>query len=152
MDSRAILQVSTSSGSRISLDGVWESGCAFDQGRYLSETFSFSANSLVIDIRMFEGKNCQEISGTDQVSIEFTVEESFEVFFEERRRMANKVTGTQTVRSKGKSARFKQTFFIDDQGGELKFYHGRFQDDGGTETSDGFPTQIIPVAMTRSSA
>jgi hypothetical protein len=118
----------------------------------LSETFSFSGDSLVIDIRMFQDENCQEIIGTDQVSIEFTVEGTFELFVEERQGIANKVTGTQTIRSKGKSTRFKQTFFIDDQAGELRFYHGRFQDDGGTETSDGFPAQIIPVAMTRSSA
>lgn len=141
--------VRTSSDREILLDGTWKSGCASDLGRNLSEVFVFSDMTLVIDIEVYEDAECSRVIGTERIAIEFAIGDPISLNFDGRSVIANRISGTQTVKSKGRRSSFKQTFFVDDQGEHAKLYHARFPEDGGSLSSDGYPTDLIAVAIVK---
>ncbi len=138
------LNLVTASGVSINPDGLWESGCGTDLGMNLSEIFTFSGETLIIDIKFFEDDQCGNLAGTEKITISFTAGETFQARLNGQSVLANKVSGIETTQSNNQSDNFRQTFYIDDSGTILKLYHGRFGDDGGEQTEDGFPLELIP--------
>ncbi|MTI37887.1 hypothetical protein [Fulvivirga lutimaris] len=144
-----VLTVTTSSGNTISLDGKWLSGCVTDMGANIDETFIFEGNELIIVLSFFQESSCTELAGSEKVTIEFEIDGTFEALLNEVPVIANKMIGTQTTLSSGITKEFKQSLYINDDNGGIFFHHARFQDDGGEQTSDGFPLELIPLKIVK---
>ena len=144
--------VITSTGNMLELSGTWLSSCVQDNGITLNESFEFNANSLTIAIDFYESMIdgvCTNPEGSEVVKIDYTVGTTFQALLNGAAVVANRISGNQTLSSTGQTTPFKQAFFIDDSGTETILYHARFQDDGGATTSDGFPSEIIPIGIVR---
>ena len=141
------LNLVTASGVSFNPDGLWESGCATDTdlGLNLSEILTFSGETLIIDIQFFEDGQCGNLVGTEKVTISYTVGETFQARLNGQSVLTNKISGTATNQSDNESYSFRQAFYIDDSGTTLKLYHGRFGDDGGELTDDGYPMELIAI-------
>lgn len=143
----ASVQVTTISGKTISLDGQWISDCVAINQTYLKETFAFSAASLNIGIKMFQGSCGQNPQNTENVTISFKVVGTIKVMLEGKEVLANKIEGIAISDRDKKSEQFKQVFYIDDSQTPLRLYHGIFGDDGGKLNADGFPLQLHNIAI-----
>ena len=139
------LELVTASGVSINPDGLWESGCATDLGMNLSEIFTFSGETLIIDIQFFEDDQCSNLEGTEKVTISYMAGETFQAMLNGQSVLTNKISGIATNQSDNVSYTFRQSFYIDDSGTMLKLYHGRFGDDGGELTDDGYPMELIAI-------
>lgn len=141
-------EVKTSNGNTISLNGQWTSGCVTDMGNHLDEVFTFEENNLVIDISIFKDENCIELLAKEKVTIKFYVEGTIEAQLSGESVIANRITGTQTMQSSGVTKEFKQIFYINDDN-NIYLHHARFQGDGGKQSSDGFPIELIPIKIVK---
>lgn len=141
--------VLTSSGNEISLDGIWNSDCIDFTSYRLNESFDFDHENLVITIHQYSSETCENPEVTETVTITFQVLETIEAQLNGTTVIANKVKGTQTRSRDSQSSEFKQTFYIDDASGINILYHGVFGDDGGATSSDGFPVDLHPYAITQ---
>jgi len=141
------LELVTASGVSINPDGLWESGCATDLEINLTEILTFSGETIIIDIQFFEDDQCDNLAGTEKVTISYMAGETFQARLNGQSVLTNKVSGIATNQSDNESYNFRQSFYIDDSGTILKLYHGRFGSDGGELTEDGYPLELIAVAF-----
>lgn len=139
----------TSSGNEIAMDGIWHSNCIDFTNFRLNESFDFDEGDLVITIHQYTGQTCENPDATEKVTITFQTLETIEAKLNGNTVLANKVKGTQTSSSDNKSSDFKQTFYVDDASGVNILYHGVFSDDGGILSSDGYPLELHPFAITQ---
>ncbi|WP_420577570.1 hypothetical protein [Ekhidna sp.] len=144
-----IVDVTTSNGNIISLNGQWTSGCVTDMGNHLDEVFSFEDNNLLIDISIFKEENCSELAAKEKITIQFYVVGTIKAQLNGESVIANKIEGTQTMQSSGVTKEFKQIFYVNDSDGALILHHARFQNDGGAQSSDGFPIELIPIDIVK---
>lgn len=140
-------RVTTSKGSVISMDGIWQSDCIDFTDYRLAEDFDFDGDQLTISIYQSNGENCDSPDQTQTVDITFQVLGTIEAMLDGSTVMANKISGTQKSSSDTEASDFKQTFYILEQGDERALYHGIFGDDGGALSSDGFPVELHPFAI-----
>lgn len=138
----------TASGASVTLTGVWESGCVTDRDQNLSEILTFSGDEIDINIRFFDSESCSNEVGTQLVTIEYRVGGTFQAVLDGQTVLANEISGIFTD-DDGDSENFRQAIYVDDSGTELMMYHARFGDDGGDLNADGFPTDIIPIPISR---
>ena len=141
------LELVTASGVSFNPDGLWESGCVTDLGINLTEILTFSGETLIIDIQFFEDGQCGNLARTEKVTISYTVGETFLARLNGQSVLTNKISGKATNQSDNESYSFRQAFYIDDSGTLLKLYHGRFGDDGGELTDDGYPLELIAIPI-----
>lgn len=139
--------VLTSSGNEIAMDGVWQSDCIDFTNFRLKEDFDFNGENLVITIHQYEAETCDNADATETVTITFQVLGTVEATLNGSTVVGNKVSGTQKSSTDTESSTFKQTFYINDDGGTNQLYHGIFEDDGGAVSSDGFPLELHPFAI-----
>ncbi|WP_420583361.1 hypothetical protein [Reichenbachiella sp.] len=139
----------TSSGNEISLDGIWKSDCIDFTSYRLNESFDFENENLVITIHQYSSEACEDPDVTETVTITFQVLETIEAQLNGTTVIANKVKGQQTSSRDNQSGAFKQTFYIDDASGTNILYHGVFGDDGGATSSDGYPMDLHPFAISQ---
>ncbi len=129
-------------GNELLLDGTWESGCAEDRGRFGSEIFRFTDNSLTIEIKFYSENTCTTLSGEMNVDIEFEVNGTINATLNGETVRANKISGIQRIN--GQEESFRQSIFVEELADGIQFYHARFEEDGGS-TFEGYPTDIIPI-------
>ena len=138
----------TATGVVMTLDGRWSATCVEDLGMNLSETLTFDGESIVVDILLYQDVDCATQVGSDRVDITFEAGGTIEVQLDGSAVTANKISGL-AVDSDGDSESFRQIIYVDDRDGELKLYHGRFDSDGGGLTADGYPSELIPIAIVK---
>lgn len=141
--------VLTSSGKEISMDGIWQSDCIDFADFRLSEDFDFRGEQLLITIRQYNAETCENADATETVTITFQVLDLVEATLNGSVVTGNRVLGTQQSSNDREPSTFKQTFFIDDSDGTSILYHGVFEDDGGAISSDGYPLDLHPFAITQ---
>lgn len=134
-------------GNNISLDGAWHTGCVVDNGNILSEIFTFTENNLLIDIRLYNDPSCVSFIGEMSIEIEFIVDGTITVDFNNESVLANKISGIQRINNQEES--FKQSIYAVESSGQFQLYHARFPEDGGAISGDGYPTQLVAIPFFR---
>jgi len=138
------------SGNAINMDGVWQASCIPLENLFISESFTFSNESLIINIRFFDNENCLEPAvGSDIITITFSPGDTYEVEQQGAMVLANKISGTESSSANNTTGDFKQAFYIDDSQIPYRLYHGVFEDDGGAVTNDGYPLELHPIAIVK---
>ncbi|MEO9967978.1 MAG: hypothetical protein ABJF11_19455 [Reichenbachiella sp.] len=148
-DNESQTSVITGAGNEISMDGIWESECLDFTDFRLREDFDFDGDNLVITIDRSSAETCDQIDDTEKVTITFRVVGTIEVQLDGATVLANKISGTQKSDGDGSSSEFKQSFYIDESDDTLILYHGVFEDDGGMVSSDGYPLELHPFAISK---
>lgn len=140
----------TISGNEISMNGIWSSGCVeANNNMILNESLSFNNENLQIDINGYDDLECNGDPILSQVIIiTFINSGTTTVQFNGNQVIVNKIDGTATY-SDGRVEAFKQVFFIDDTGNNLYMHHALFGNDGGEVDTEGYPTEIIPIPITK---
>jgi len=144
------INLTTSSGNNISMDGTWSSGCVeANNNMILNESLIFDNRDLQINIKGFDNLQC---NGTtifnETINISFSTTGTKRVTFEGEQVLVNKINGTAKY-SDGRVETFKQIFFINDTTAGIFMHHAIFEDDGGQVDVDGYPIQIIPIPITK---
>ncbi len=142
--------LTTLSGAEISMDGVWLSGCvAANNGMILSESLTFSDENLQIDIQGFDNSDCNGTAVFNEtIIISFNSPGTTRILFEDEEVTVNQIDGTATY-ADGRVENFKQVFLVNDTDGNTFMYHAKFENDGGSVDANGYPVEIIPIALTK---
>ncbi|TJY38076.1 hypothetical protein [Pontimicrobium aquaticum] len=146
------ITLTTTSGNNINMDGVWSSGCVeANNNMILNESLIFNNKDLQINIKGFDNMQC---NGTaifnETVIISFNTTGTKTVTFEGEQVLVNKINGTAEY-SDGRKETFKQIFFIDENIESKFMYHAIFENDGGQIDAEGYPIEIIPIPITKTS-
>lgn len=150
INSTSIIMLKTISGNEISMDGIWSSGCVeANNNMILNESLSFNNENLQIDIKGYGDLECNGVPILSQaVVITFINSGTTIVQLNGNQVIVNKIDGT-AIYSDGRVEAFKQVFFIDDTGNNLYMHHALFGNDGGEVDTEGYPTEIIPIPITK---
>lgn len=138
-----ITSLTSDLGNQISMNGNWVTECEQDLGMNMTETFIFSENTLQIQIQVYSDESCNDQIDSRVIDVDFEVQGTFTAQLNGQEVTGNKISGTQKVGTQVES--FKQSMHVVESETGLHFYHGRFGDDGGNLTSDGYPIEIIPI-------
>ena len=150
IDEAEKINIISSLGNSINLNGIWKSNCAVAAGLNVKETFDFNNNSLLITIDIYNNGDCGGTPvQTQKIEIDFQSFGEIEALINGKTVRANKIAGKSKELSNGKTEDFKQTFYILEENNAFSLYHGVFSDDGGRLSSDGFPLDLHNVAITK---
>ncbi len=139
----AELRIISSAGNEVDLNGTWKTNCEVIGGVNMKETLEFNDNSLKITIYVYNEGNCDgNPVETQIIDINFESKGEITAVINGQTVKANKISGTSTNLSTGRTENFKQTFFILEENNMLKFYHGVFEDDGGRVSGEGYPLDL----------
>ncbi|MEQ9310655.1 MAG: hypothetical protein RLN90_14455 [Balneolaceae bacterium] len=148
--SPSLIMLKTVSANEISMDGIWSSGCVeANNNMILNESLSFNNENLQIDIKGYNNLQCNGATVFSQaVIITFNNSGTTTFQFNGNQVIVNKIDGTATY-DDGRVEAFKQVFFIDDTGNNLYMHHALFGNDGGEVDAEGYPIEIIPIPITK---
>jgi len=152
IDSETTITLTTISGNELSMNGIWSSGCVeANNDMILSESLTFNNENLQIDINGYDNMHCKGATIFNElVVITFNNSGTTTVIFNGEEVLVNKIDGTASY-TDGRVEDFKQLFFIDDTSGEKYMHHAIFENDGGQVDSEGYPIEIIPISIIKTS-
>jgi len=138
--------ITASSGAAVALAGTWRSRCfGAPQGSLVvsaQETFTITAEEIVISIVGFLAANCSGVTVTEELTVDYTLGA------EATAKLIDAVVGVTRVDGTvlSSSDAFRQIFHIDDSGVHL-LYHGVLE--GGQTDADGYPTELFEEPLER---
>ena len=88
-----LLHLTTSTGQLIDPSGQWESGCVNDLDTNISEVLTFSNESIEVDIEVFQEATCDNVIGTNNVSITYRIDGTIQAKLDGTSVLANKNIG-----------------------------------------------------------
>ena len=137
------------SGNVINMKGIWTSGCVLaNNNMILNESLTFEEGNLVIEINGYDNMSCTGATiFNETITITFNSPGTNTVLLDGVEVVANKIDGTATYQD-GTVEVFKQLFYVDDSGDTFMF-HALFGNDGGKVDVEGYPIELIPIAITK---
>jgi len=138
------------SGIEINMNGLWLSGCVeANNGQILNESLNFNNEKLEIEIKSFDNLQCNGIPALNEIiSITYRKSGTITVNLNGKSLIANTIDGTATYMN-GSVEDFKQLFYVDDSRDEIFLHHALFENDGGQINENGYPIELIPIAITK---
>ena len=144
------IDLTSVSGNVINMNGIWTSGCVLaNNNMILNESLAFEEESLVIEINGYDDMSC---TGTmifnETITITYSSPGTTTVHLNGTEVNANKIDGTASYLD-GRVEFFKQLFYVDDRADDTFMFHALFGNDGGKVDVEGYPIELIPIAITK---